>query len=185
NIDAVNKFSFSEGKFQLISGLNYQKHNNNTISDFGNIDKSLANFNSIDPYATLVYVSDYGLNFNVGGRYNEHSKYGNHFVYDVNSSYSVLKNKAAKLKVLASYGTSFVAPSTYQLFSQYGNLDLNPETNTTIEAGFEFGYKKLVQFNAVYFNRKENDAIIFVSLPVAPWTSQYQNAINEIKVSGI
>ena len=185
NIDAANKFSFSEGKFQLITGLNYQKHSNNTISDFGNIDEDLANFNSIDPYATLVYISDYGLNFNVGGRYNKHSKYGNHFVYDVNSSYSILKTDVSNIKVLASYGTSFVAPSTYQLFSQYGNLELNPETNATVEAGFEFGYKKLLQFNAVYFNRTEDDAIIFVSLPVAPWTSQYENASTKINVSGI
>ena len=185
NIDAANKLSFSEGKFQLITGLNYQKHNNNTISDFGNIDENLAHFTTIDPYATLVYLSDYGFNVNVGGRYNKHSKYGNHFVYDVNSSYSLLKGKEANIKVLASYGTSFVAPSTYQLFSQYGNLELNPETNSTIEAGFEFGYKSFLQFNTVYFNRTEDNAIIFVSLPVSPWTSQYENAVTTINVSGI
>ena len=185
NVDAVNKLSFSEGKFQLITGLNYQTHNNNTVSDFGNIEKKSANFNTLDPYASLVYLSDYGFNLNLGGRYNVHSKYGNHFVYDINSSYSVFEGNEASVKVLASYGTSYVAPSTYQLFSQYGNLDLTPESNATIEAGFELGYKEILQFNAVYFNRTEEDAIIFVSLPVAPWTSQYENATNKIKVNGL
>mgnify|MGYP005989710045 CR=1 FL=1 len=184
NVDLVNRLSFSEGSYQLITGINYQKHNNKTISDFGNIDKDLANFNTVDPYVSLVYNSSYGLNVNVGSRLNHHSNYGDHFVYDANVSYN-FNIESVAVKALSSYSTAFIAPSTYQLFSQYGNLDLTPESSGTFELGFEASYDKLIQFDAVYFNRSVEDAIIFVSLPVAPWTSSYENAIGKTKVNGI
>jgi vitamin B12 transporter len=38
-----------------------------------------AKFNSIDPYLTAVYNSDFGLNLNVG-RLNMHSVYNSNFV---------------------------------------------------------------------------------------------------------
>jgi len=184
NLDLVNKISFSDDKIQLITGVNYQEHTNNTTTPFGNIDKNLANFTTVDPYATVVYISDFGLNLNLGGRLNNHSNYGNHFVYDANVSYSVLKNKEVSIKGLASYGTSFIAPSTYQLFSIYGDTTLTPETNATLEVGFESTYKNWLQFNAVYFNRIEENAIEFQNLNIAPW-GVYANGANEINVSGL
>lgn len=184
NIDAVNRLTFAAGTYQLITGVNYQKHNNKTVSDFGNIDKDLANFNALDPYVSLVYNSDYGLNVNVGSRLNHHSNYGDHVVYDANVSYN-FKIESVAVKALSSYSTAFIAPSTYQLFSQYGNLNLNPESSNTFEFGFEASHNKLIQLDAVYFNRSVEDAIIFVSLPASPWTSSYENATGKTKVNGI
>jgi vitamin B12 transporter len=185
NIDVVNRYSFN-GNYQLITGVNYQEHSNNTVSPFENISKDLANFNTVDPYASFVYNSDSGLNVNLGGRLNHHSNYGNHFVYDANLSYN-FNIDTFNLKALTSYGTAFIAPSTYQLFSgSYGgNLDLNPESSGTFELGLEASDNKFIQLDAVYFNRSVDDAIIFVSLPVAPWTSSYENATGNTKVSGI
>ncbi len=59
-VDAVNRLTFLNGKYQLITGLNYQKHNNKTISDFGNIDEDLANFHTVDPYASLYLMQIMG-----------------------------------------------------------------------------------------------------------------------------
>lgn len=162
NIDLVNKYEFKNDNFQLITGLNYQIHSNNTITPFGMIKKGIANFNTIDPYASVVYISDYGLSVNVGGRLNMHNVYGNQFVYDGNIAYSLLKNNNSSVKLLTSYSTAFIAPSLYQLYDGFsGNLDLNPETNETFEIGFDLNYKDWLQLDAVYFNRKETDAIIF------------------------
>jgi vitamin B12 transporter len=184
NIDVVNRYAFNDN-YQLITGVNYQDHSNSTVSPFGNISKDLANFNTLDPYASLVYNSDYGLNVNLGGRLNHHSNYGSHFVYDANLSYN-FNIDTFNLKALTSYSTAFIAPSTYQLFSgSYGNLDLNPESSGTFEFGIEISDNKFIQLDAVYFNRSVDDAIIFVSLPVAPWTSSYENATGNTKVSGI
>ncbi|PQJ81799.1 TonB-dependent receptor plug domain-containing protein [Polaribacter glomeratus] len=161
NLDLVNKYEFSP-QFQLIAGINYQEHNNNTVTPFATIDKDVANFNTLDPYASLVYISDYGLSVNVGGRLNMHNVYGNQFVYDGNVAYNILKNEDATVKLLTSYSTAFIAPSLYQLYDGFsGNIDLNPETNETFEVGFDATYKDWLQLDVVYFNRRETDAIIF------------------------
>ena len=183
NLDLVNKYDFSE-EIQLITGLNYQKHTNNTETPFGNIDKKIANFNTIDPYASVVYISDYGLSVNLGSRLNMHSNYGNHFVYDGNASYQILDDNNIKLRGLTSYSTAFIAPSTYQLFSVYGDVNLTPETSKTFEFGFDSSYEKLIDFRAVYFNRTEDKAIIFNNLNAAPW-GIYANSTETIKVSGV
>jgi vitamin B12 transporter len=183
NLDLVNKYSFSK-EFQLITGLNYQKHTNNATTPFGDIDKKIANFDTLDPYASLVYVTDAGLTLNVGGRLNMHSNYGNHLVYDANASYQFLKNSDFELRGLTSYSTAFIAPSTYQLFSVYGNTDLKPETSNTFELGFDSSYKKIVNFTTVYFNRVENEAIIFNNLNVAPY-GIYGNSTETVKLSGV
>jgi vitamin B12 transporter len=149
-------------QFQLITGVNYQEHSNNTITPFGTIEKDIANFNTLDPYASAVYISNYGVSINVGGRLNVHNVYGNQFVYDGNLAYSILKNEVATVKLLTSYSTAFIAPSLYQLYDGFsGNIDLKPETNETFEVGFDASYKDWIQFDAVYFNRKETDAIVF------------------------
>ena len=162
NVDLVNKHKFSGVNIQLITGLNYQIHSNNTVTPFATIEKGIANFNTIDPYASVVYISNSGLSVNVGGRLNMHNVYGNQFVYDGNLAYSVIKNKAYSVKLLTSYSTAFIAPSLYQLYDGFsGNIDLNPETNETFEAGFDAAYNDIIQFDAVYFNRQETDAIIY------------------------
>ena len=162
NLDLVNKYEFSAVNIQLITGLNYQNHSNNSITPFATIEKDVANFNTIDPYASMVYISDYGLSVNIGGRLNMHNVYGNQFVYDGNLAYSLLNSKETSVKLLTSYSTAFIAPSLYQLYDGYsGNIDLNPETNQTFEVGFDATFKENIQFDVVYFNRKEVDAIIY------------------------
>ena len=161
NLDLVNKYEFSN-QFQLITGVNYQEHSNNTITPFATIEKDIANFNTLDPYASVVYISDYGLSANIGGRLNMHNVYGNQFVYDGNLAYSLLNSKETSVKLLTSYSTAFIAPSLYQLYDGYsGNIDLNPETNQTFEVGFDATFKENIQFDVVYFNRKEVDAITY------------------------
>lgn len=183
NLDLVNTYNFSK-KIQVVTGINYQNHNNNSTTPFGNIDKKLANFNTIDPYISAIYISENGFTTNLGGRLNIHSNYGNHFVYDANASYQFIKNKSLKFRGLASYSTAFIAPSTYQLFSVFGDTNLNPETSKTLEIGFDSSYKKWLIFNVVYFNRVEDEAIIFTNLPAAPF-GVYANATETVKASGL
>ncbi|NVK51489.1 MAG: TonB-dependent receptor [Flavobacteriaceae bacterium] len=183
NFELVNKWDLSK-RFQLITGANYQKHYNQTTSAWGNINKDVANFNSLDIYVTGVYSASYGLNFSTGARLNKHSNYGNHLVYHINPSYNLYNTKNASLKLLTSYSTAFIAPSLYQLFSVYGNTSLNPETNKTLEFGLESTYKQWLDFSIVYFNRVEDSAIIFNSLNVAPW-GKYGNVATTINAKGV
>ena len=183
NLDFVNKYEFTKN-FQLITGINYQKHENESISDFGNIDPDLANFNVVDPYVSAVYITDFGLSINAGSRLNIHSNYGNNFVYDTNLAFGIVKNETINLKLISSYSTAFIAPSLYQLFSDYGATNLAPETNRTFEFGFDSKLGKQWALSAVYYNRLEENKVIFLNLPTPPY-GMYANALETIDVSGI
>ena len=183
NLDFVNKYEFTKN-FQLITGINYQKHENESISDFGNIDPDLANFNVVDPYVSAVYITDFGLSINAGSRLNIHSNYGNNFVYDTNLAFGIVKNETITLKLISSYSTAFIAPSLYQLFSDYGATNLAPETNRTFEFGFDSKLGKQWALSAVYYNRLEENKVIFQNLPTPPY-GMYANALETIDVSGI
>ena len=181
--ELVNKYDFSK-QVHLITGINYQNFKNNTKTPFGNIDSNLANYNTIDPFASIVFTSDFGLNINTGARLNNHSEYGNHLVYHINPSYNFIYTDVNKFKILGSYSTAFIAPSTYQLFSQYGNLDLNPEENKTIEFGFDISHKKWLQASSVFFYREEENTIVFVTDPIT-YAGSYQNASENQNAKGI
>ena len=183
NLDLVNKYEFTKN-FQLITGINYQKYENESISDFGNIDPDLANFNVVDPYVSAVYITDFGLSINAGGRLNIHSNYGNNFVYDTNLAFGIVKKEEINLKLISSYSTAFIAPSLYQLFSDYGSTNLAPETNRTFEFGFESKLGQQWGLSAVYYNRVEENKVIFLNLPTPPY-GIYANALETIDVSGI
>jgi vitamin B12 transporter len=138
--------------------------------------REAAKFSIIDPYATVVYNSDFGLNVNAGARMNNHNVYGNHIVYNVNPSYNFSN---LPLKAIASYSTAYITPSLYQLYSQYGNLDLKPEENSTVEAGFETNlFSKKLTINAVGFYREETDAIDWLA-------SKYNNIDGTNNAKGI
>tara|TARA_R110001583_G_scaffold62066_3_gene182915 strand:+ start:1356 stop:3317 length:1962 start_codon:yes stop_codon:yes gene_type:complete len=173
-VDVVNNYKFSN-KIQLITGLNYQKQSNLTNSPYGNIDADLANYKTIDPYLTVVYNAASGFNLNTGLRLNNHSEYGNHLVYNINPSYNFTTN----FRAISSLSTAFIAPSTYQLFSQYGNIDLNPEETKSIEIGLIYSKDKLFEFNSVFFYREEDNSIIL------PDYVTYQNATETLNAKGV
>jgi vitamin B12 transporter len=176
NVDAFNKYEIASELF-IVTGTQFQFHEMSNESQYDAIAKDFAKFNMIDPYLTAVYNSDFGLNLNVGARFNIHSKYGNNFVYNFNPSYTFSES----LKVLASYSTAFITPSLYQLYSPYGDLNLSPEKDATVEAGFEvtLADKKLV-LNAVAFQREENEAIGFDLM-----TYKYFNVDGRNRANGI
>ncbi|MBW8199301.1 TonB-dependent receptor plug domain-containing protein [Flagellimonas abyssi] len=161
-LDVYNKYVFAE-QFHTILGVNY-------IKDEA-IFAEEVDFTIVDPYANVVYVSDFGLNLNAGARLNNHSEYGSHFVYNVNPSY-VFDTEKGYVKLMGSYATSYITPNLTQLFGAFGgNPDLEPEENTTLEGGVEFKLDRTFRISTVYFDRNETNAIgydaNFMSINVA------------------
>jgi len=188
-VDLYNKYNFNN-KFYTVLGVNFQENEMESFSiPYGEanfaqvINPDDAGFTIVDPYANVVYVSDAGLHVNAGMRLNNHSEYGSHFVYSVNPS---LKKEVSfgYIKGLASYSTAYITPSLYQLFEpSYGNNELEPEENRTIEVGAELGISEKATINVVYFNRKETNFIDFVDL--GNWIFQYNNVDESFTASGI
>ena len=181
-LDAFNKHNFNK-EFALILGTNYQFHDMMSQTPFSTIENEAAKFAILDGYTTLVYNSSFGLNVNAGLRLNNHSEYGNNLVYNFNPSFNF--KTSFPLKVLASYSTAFITPSLYQLYSEYGNTELTPEKNKTIEAGFETELlNKKVKLNAVGFYRDQNNAIDFY-FNSTTFESFYINIDGKSKAKGI
>jgi len=190
-IDAFNRYKFNN-QFYTIIGINYQENDMESFSiPFGatdfqqSINPENASFNVVDPYVNAVYVSDFGLNLNTGLRLNNHSNYGSHLVYNVNPSFKK-DTGFGYLKVLSSYSTAFIAPSLFQLYEpSYGNTDLQPEENRTIEAGIEAEIGKKTRISAVYFNREETNFIDFTLVDPDNFIFQYTNVDDAFTASGV
>jgi len=188
-VDAFNRNTFND-KFYTVLGVNYQDNQMESFtipfgaSEFSQaIDSENAQFTITDPYANVVYKSDFGLNLNVGLRLNNHSEYGSHFVYGLNPSYKVDLD-FGYLKFLTSYSTAFITPSLYQLFEpSFGNSDLQPEENATAEVGTEISLKNKATLSLVYFNRNETNFIDFVD--TGNFVFQYQNTVTSFTASGL
>jgi len=181
SIDAFNKYKFSKQVY-LVLGAQYQYFDMTQKDAYTDVAREGAKFNLLDPYAALVFNSDFGLNVNAGARFNTHSEYGNQAVYNFNPSYSF---ENLPLKVLASYSTAFITPSLYQLYGPYGNLDLTPEENATAELGFESQLlDKKLTINAVGFYREESNTIGFF-FDSTTFESYYINVDGTFNAKGV
>ncbi len=182
NTDLTGKLKLNE-QLVVISGLNFQFHDMQTESPYGNIVREAATFRFYDPYATVVWQSNFGFNLNTGARLNSHSQYGTQWVYTVNPSFTW--GKAFQVKTLASYSTAVVAPSLYQLYSPYGNSNLTPEKNATIEAGIETTtLDKKFNFSIVGFLREQHNSFGFF-FDSTTFASYYINIEGKNKVKGL
>ncbi|MGB3143934.1 MAG: TonB-dependent receptor [Maribacter sp.] len=166
-LDVFNKYTFAD-KVYTIVGLNYIENQTLFTDSF--------NASSWDPYLNLVYVGERGVNINTGVRLNNHSAYGSHFIFNINPSYR-LKFNEGYLKVFGSYATSYIAPNLSQLYGPFGpNPDLNPEENRTWEGGLEVRLSDQLTLSSVYFNRTENDRILYKTIDPDTFESQYRNS---------
>jgi vitamin B12 transporter len=136
----------------------------------------------IDPYFTGVLTTNSGFNLNIGARWNSHSEYGNQLVYNINPSFDF---KSFPFKLVSSFSTAFVTPSLYQLYSQFGNKNLTPEKNSTVEVGFETQFlDDKVRWNVIGFYREQTNSIGFYFNP-STFDSNYVNIVGLNRAKGI
>lgn len=163
-IDAFVKHNF--GKIKFIGGINFQSNEIRTFSiPFGATELTETQFAQdpkttiTDPYANIVYISETGFNLNAGARWNNHSIYGSNIVYNFNPSYRFSHNNGYT-RIFGSYSTAFVAPSIQDLFSSFGNPELDAQESATFELGVEYKNNNFT-INGVIYSRDVDNIIIF------------------------
>lgn len=140
---------------KLLAGFNYQ--------GYQLLDTSLANKNPqtgiSSPYASFYFLTGFGLNAEIGGRYNYHSKYGGFFTYSINTSYLIHN----QVKVFLDFSTGFKAPTVTQLFGSFGaNPLLKPETSINFQAGAQSStMDNKLNLSAMVFTRSIKDLITY------------------------
>lgn len=110
--------------------------------------------------STSVYVQDQlrlwdALTLTAGLRVDDVDTYGTKTTGRLAAAYAI---EPTDTILRASWGSGFKAPSLYQRFSDYGNRDLSPETNTGWDAGVtQYFVDKTVRLDAtVYENLYKN-----------------------------
>ena len=156
NISLGKGFSWLQGADYRFSSMNSQSL---SISAFGPYTEKIndTTHSQGSMFASLFYnAPDEKLNVEFGGRMNVHSKYGSNYTYTFNPSY----NFSNHFRIFGSVATAFKAPSLYQLFSSYGDPNLQPERSTNYELGVQQKHK-LFATRLVYFQRRIKTGIDF------------------------
>lgn len=155
-LDQSNTFELSE-YVRAMFGLNLQYLEDQTAGQE-------ASFTILDPYASLLFESEEGINLHVGVRLNTHSNYQDKLLVTFNPSWLIVVNEDYRIKPFFSISSAYNTPSLFQLNSQfYGNENLNPEETMNLELGTSFYASENLTINSAIFRRNEDSAIEFQS----------------------
>ncbi|MDP3174891.1 MAG: TonB-dependent receptor [Phenylobacterium sp.] len=101
-----------------------------------------------------------GLTITGGVRHDDHDTYGGKSLGQAAVAWS-LNDGATVLR--ASFGQGFRAPGLYELFSEFGNTTLAPESFDAWDAGIRHRFAEGVSVSATYFHRDADNEIRFNS----------------------
>lgn len=105
-----------------------------------------------------------GLTLSVGLRHDDHDTFGGKTTFSTSALFTPNEGNTV---LRASYGEGFKTPSLYQLFSEYGNKLLRPESSRSWDAGIT---QKLldgrIEVGATWFHRDTRNLINFISCRV-------------------
>jgi len=156
-VDAGKIFLLPEniGEF-IIPGFQYTYETGFERSNYGDLGRVSANKEG------YFVENRFSLNdklFNTFAmRVDRHSRFGTQTTGRGTLSY--LFDTGTRFK--GSYGTGFKAPSLYQLFSLYGDTNLNAEKSWGYDVGLEQQiFKNRLSLSAVYFHNRFRDLIEF------------------------
>lgn len=107
-------------------------------------------------YGQLQWTVLDGLTLTGGLRYDDHAQYGDNLLGQIAAAWAL--NEGGTV-VRASWGQGFRAPGLYELYSEYGNLNLQPEEFDSWEIGVEQRLFDRAVVSATYFNRQADNEI--------------------------
>lgn len=156
----------------------------NPNADYG---RGEAELNSV--YGQVQWTVLDGLTLTGGLRYDDHAQYGDNLLGQVAAAWSL--NEGATV-LRASWGQGFRAPGLYELYSEYGNLDLQPEESDSWEIGVEQRLFDRAVVSATYFQRDSDNEIDYANClpgdlhPICsqPYGGYYQN-IQKAEAKGV
>ena len=152
-------FNYAFNNFlDVASGISYKYSATDQKNPYSQPLSANNNIKSI--FTSFFLKTNSGFQAEIGGRYNDHSQYSDNFTYTINPSYII----ADRYKLFVNVSSAYRVPSLYQLFSEYGNLDLKPETTTGYEAGFDLNFSEKLNLSLAYFKRDIENVIDFGQL---------------------
>lgn len=126
---------------------------------------SVASARTNSAYGQLTVKPVTGLSVTGGLRHDDHSTFGGKTTFAANAVFTPNEGRTI---LRASFGEGFKTPTLFQLYSDYGNKALKPESSDSWDVGVT---QRLNRFEAgvTWFERVTRNQIVFVSC-VAPLT---------------
>ena len=160
NVSFINSFVLSD-TLLLNAGLDWRDDQVKDDSDsiYSNIDGTISRSNT-GVFTTAVYeISSVTLDGSI--RHDDNETFGGHTTWSLASGWEFIDGYS----VIASTGTSFKAPSMYDLYSNpsspygaKGNPDLKPEIGESIEVGIK-GVTGPLDWKVIAYRNKVQDLI--------------------------
>ncbi|WP_242914813.1 TonB-dependent receptor plug domain-containing protein [Brevundimonas pishanensis] len=116
-------------------------------------------------YVQFQWAALASLNFTAGLRYDDHAQYGDKTLGQVAAAWSLNDGDTV---IRASWGQGFRAPGLYELYSEYGNLTLQPEEFDAWEVGVQQAFGDKASIGVTYFNRVADNEIRYFGCTGAP-----------------
>lgn len=144
--------------FDLVFGVDIEEESNNAISR-----------DNVGYYGEFLSDFSQTLFFTAGVRVDDNDDFGQHTSFRVSSARLIDLGSNKTLKLKASAGTGFRAPSTAEIAYNSGafatppasNVKLSEETSQGFELGIEYFVGTQLKLEAVYFDQDVEDAIFF------------------------
>ncbi len=159
----------------LTLGIDWEREEGKTSGPFNNLPEQTASILGLYAQDQLKVLD--GLYLLGGIRNDHHDEYGNQFTWRAGASYTY---EPSGTIFKGTYGTGFKSPTLYQLYSIYGNKDLEPQKSK----GWDLGvvqklWSERVVTGLTYFNLKTDNLILW---DFSTW--KFAN-ISEAKSSGV
>lgn len=173
NIGLIEKLSLTAGVQRIEQNTDQSNEGYSRDYSYGYssaLGKDSAKTANYAGYASLLLTGLKNMNAEAGIRYNHNSIYGGNTTYSFSPSYNIDSNT----RVFVNISSAFKIPSLYQLYSEYGNKSLKPESSNNYELGVQvFSNSKKNSLRLVAFKRDIKDVIIFYA--DANYISRYIN----------
>jgi vitamin B12 transporter len=146
--------------WNAIFGAEHEHSRFNSISPQFQTDPDHGNVSIDSVYGQLTGSVVEHLTLTGGARYDHHQTYGGHALLSGGAVWS-----SGGTTIRASYGEGFKAPTLYQLYGEFGNLDLDPERAHGWDAGIEQKFGGYVTASLTYFDRDTHNLVEFAGFP--------------------
>lgn len=150
---------------ELVFGAEREESDFSSSSNGGTPDVADVWINSAYSQINLTPIT--GLSLTGGVRYDDHETFGDATTFAASGAFS--PNGGATV-LRASYGEGFKAPSLFQIYSVYGNSELQPEESESWDVGVTQSFlDRQAQIGITYFERDSTNLIGFVSTATPPF----------------
>ena len=167
-----NKFEYllttSLWQIDTLLGIDYLKKSADMTGTLA--DQEIHSF-----FSELSIKPALNTNLDISGRREYDNNYGKFDTGRIQINHNLYKS----LILRASIGTGYRTPTPYELYSAYGNTNLQPETSLTYDLGGELSFFK--NFSNLYlgvFETKVEDIITYAS-------SKYRQTTSNLKSNGL